>query len=668
MTSKPASKTMTQLPQGYAAIALSADQDSALLRTCAVVRQKPDPVAGHLVVLRSTLDAQVFLGCITDAEGRVYQWLELWVQNIEGLQETTASCREALSNNTMDDRWQGYLKAFEQLDEPKVIITGWETTPPLPTFLDLSQLQAHHPLDPDSGDHWRLCRDDALLANKQLPRYSTSLHRYLYLKKLGEQSPFVPVTPGAPTNEATKSLSEIIPDENHLAPLNPAGSLILVRSYAAIDFETFVDILSGGDWQGLLHGRSVLDLGGLADVLKGGETSPYGAGRLFLGPHGRWGRLIETFHLKLRLLTDMVSAVRAMVEHQQSPLLNIRPESFQVQIGPLASALPFLWTARTSLADPGDAVALPIETTDAQYFLPARAAGSSIYRPASLGDAVSGRGGLRIRKIFDDAREGVVLEGTFTTKERLEIARHDLIWLQLSVADSRIDLYARLEADEALAAGEWRFRTMGQKFKPPQLKALHEAEGVPFSNILFEFIPLLNSPVDLYSLAVLAVRTFLVDVQTTLPVALDEVLSLARQTAQQYDDAININERIQNIVQQDRRWIDSLGPHRLVQEEITPQQAFDLAPQDLWWPTLALIIRMFAGIGPDSWCRDYGDAQTGGAHLVFDPVLKELENLLLRTRSLVVIDWKFNREVHAVIRRFATGMAGEVPPDDPPDS
>ena len=35
----------------------------------------------------------------------------------------------------------------------------------------------------------------------------------------------------------------------------------------------------------------------------------------------------------------------------------------------------------------------------------------------------------------------------------------------------------------------------------------------------------------------------------------------------------------------------------------------------------------------------------------------DLDSLLLRTRSLIVIDWRFNREIHAVIRNYLKGTA-----------
>jgi hypothetical protein len=89
-----------------------------------------------------------------------------------------------------------------------------------------------------------------------------------------------------------------------------------------------------------------------------------------------------------------------------------------------------------------------------------------------------------------------------------------------------------------------------------------------------------------------------------------------------------------------------------------PHEAFDLIPSSLWWETLALIIRMFPGIGPDSECTDLGDARFGGVHLVFNRAVSDLEHVLRKTRSLIVIDWNYNREIHAVIRQYQAGLGG----------
>jgi hypothetical protein len=649
-----------RIPDGYLAVPISVDQTAAPLRVCALVRKQADPVAGHLVVLRSTVDARVFLGALVDAAGQVHQWVELWVQCLDGLKDTVTACRESLSNAILDNNWNRRFQTFCQIDPTTVVSTGWEAQHPLPVFLDVSRGEPVHPMHAETGNPWRLCQDDVLLKSKGLPAYATSLHRYLYLPTLGANSALIPVGADCPTNEFTKPLDSLTGGSADVAALNAGGGLLLVRAYSPVSYESFVDLLGGGKWEGVLHGRSMLDLGGPTAALRDDTTSPPAEGRLFLGAHGRWGRLVECFHLKLKLLADAVSVVRTLVLHQQRPLLNITSDSFRVAIGPPGSGLPFLWTARAVLVDPGDAVTLPIRTSDAQYYLRAGAAGTSVYHPVSVGLMVIGRGAVRIRQVLPDVGGATVLEGTFATHERIQVGKNDLIWLRLNLTSGWVDLYARLESETALAAGEWRFRTVGQRLSAAQTADLKAAEGVPIPDTQFEIVPLLSTPCDLYAMGVLAIRTLLMNEGTTLPVALDETLSLARQVATEYDPAVPLGMRIRAIFERDKRWTESLGPHRLTCETISSSEAFDLIPPEVWWETLAMIVRMLPGIGKDSLCRDFGDAPTGGIHRVFDPVRKDLDALLMRTRSLVVIDWRFNREIHSVVRGYLVGLTDKV--------
>lgn len=658
-----------KLPKGYVVIPIAEDQKSALLKIGVLVRRKPDAVGGHLVVLRDTMDAQVLLGCIVDAGGRVRLWVEVWIQNLDGLANAAPTCREALSNAILDERWARYFRSLESLDESEIIETGWETVHPPPTYLDLRKLEPDHRSDAESGIRWQLCQDDELLAKKDLPKYSSSLHRYLYQPESGKKAVFIPATPDAPTNANTKPVEEIIGDKSDMVPLNPGGGLMLVRPYSPIGFEAFVDVLSGGSWEGVSHGRSVLHLGSTTEALSGDHSVLAGDGHLFLGAHGRWGRLLETFHLKLRLLSDAVASVRAVVAQSQQPILNLTAGSFQVRLDEPGRGLPFLWTARTTLIDPGDAIALPLQGSDASYYLRAKGAGASVYQPESAGESVRGRASVRIRKVLQDGKGPVIVEGTLQTQERVRTTRNDLVWLRLSLRDERQDLYAHLDLEKALASGEWRFRSLGHRLSEEATAALQAHEGVRIQDATFEVIPLLSSPCDLYALGVLAIRTLLVDKQTTLPVALDETLSLAREVANEYEDAEDLGSRVKGIFNRDLRWGQSLGPQRLTCEEVTPGDAFDLIPAEVWWSTLAMVLRVFPGAGPDSTCQDYGDAQPGGIHKVFDRLIEDLDQLLVRTRSLIVIDWRFNREIHAVIRghlRGKTRTSSEKHQDDRP--
>jgi hypothetical protein len=676
--SDPILSAPSPVPAGYLPVALFPEHAAAPLRLCILARKDPDSVAGHFVILRTLLDAVVYLGCITDAgavgrgaAGRLHGYVEIWIQSLAGLAGSPAAAREALSNRTLDDRWARQFKAYDALDDQPagaLCRTGFESTHPRPFFYDPEKREILQPVDAFSNAPWSLCTDDSLLASKGLPPYSSSLHRYLLSDA---KSPLVPVTPDAPTGPGTAPIAEITGPKSTLIPLNPGG-LMLIRRYDPAPLEGFFDLLSGGPWEGILAGRTAVHLNRLNESVeeKSGSSADMADGRLFLGKHGKWGRLIETFHLKLRLLADCLNEVRRFTAQTQRPLLNLTAQSFQVHIGEgaRAYALPFLWTAAASLVDPGDAITLrPVaagsggaeagSTGDAQYFLRGLSAPGNVFQPDSVSLPATGRGTLRIRKCIVESA-GLILEGTFATHERLapgggaEPNKNDLVWLRVPVGSQRLDLFGHIEKEPALAAGEWRFRSERQRLPEAQLAQLKSAEGVPIPETLFDVIPLLSAPCDMYALAILAARALLVDADTTLAIATDELISLARQVALQYQASTPVGERIRAIFQADSRWLNSLGPHRLTRDTLTPQEAFDLVPANLWFDTLALLVRMLPGIGPDSFCRDFGDAPRGGLHKIYEGPQNHLDTLLVRTRSLIVIDWRFNREIHAVLRRF----------------
>lgn len=643
-----------RLPAGYMAIPLAEDQKSSVLKICVLVKSEPDPAGGHMVVLRNTVDAKIFLGCIVDTSNQVLDWLELWIQNSGTLISTPAASRMPLSNAMLDDRWSKQFRAFEQLNSAAIVKTGLETSNPLPTLIDISAGCPVHPMDPESGALWKLCKDEGLLQQKGLPGYGSTLHRYLYDPSSGAESKFIPVTPEAPTNEFTKPLTEICIDNANLIPFNIAAGLMLVKKHDPIGLETYIDILSGISWDGLKHGRSVLDFGEQINALRKHETALSSEGRLFLETYGRNGRLIETLHLKLRLLADIVSSVHTMVCQLQRPLLNISPDSWQIRLGQVGRGLPFLWTAGAVLSDPGDAIPLAIEGIDLQYYLPSPAAGTSIYRPLVSSLPTRGRASVRIRSVTTETNDTTAVEGTFTTQERIEIASRDIAWLRINLACGDIDLYAHLESDSAMAAGEWRFRTATQNIKDNKLSDLKAAEGVPMREVPFEIIPLLSSPCDLYSLAILAIRILLVDNTNSLPVVVDETLSLLRQIEAGYDETVSPEERISDTFNKDNRWLESLGPQHLTFDDFASDEIFGIIAPEIWWAILKIIMKMLPGLGPDSECRDYGDAQPGGLHKIFESTMENLDNLILKTRSLIVSDWKSNREIAEVIQTYLT--------------
>ena len=71
MANVKAAGNHTGIPEGYVAIPIQEADTGATLRLCVLARQTPDPATGNLVLLRDLPDAMVYLGCVTDAGGRL---------------------------------------------------------------------------------------------------------------------------------------------------------------------------------------------------------------------------------------------------------------------------------------------------------------------------------------------------------------------------------------------------------------------------------------------------------------------------------------------------------------------------------------------------------------------------------------------------------------------
>ena len=639
-----------KLPDEYVAIPIGAGEASAALKICAVVRRTPDAVGGHLVVLRNASDARVLLGCVTDAADRVQQYVELWVQDLAGLGDTPDACREALSNAVLDARWVQHFDALKELD---AVATGCETAHPLPVLLDIAKGGPVHIIDGESGSAFALCTDESLLLEKGLPAYGSTLERYLHVPELDTESRFISV--GGRAGSSAEDLSSLMADG--LVPLNPAGGLLMVRPHVPLKLEEYLTVLNGGSWHGVWHGRSVIDTEGWGPSLSGAEGGD-SDGRLFGEVSGVSSRLVETFHLKLRLLADATAAVRHLVARTQRPLLNLTPESFAVRMAQPGCGLPFLWTARTQLVAPGESVALNLKESSKQYFIRTGPARTSVYYPAFVGIPTRGRGGVRIVDMVEESGDKLALSGSFVSREEIDATANDLIWLRFHLSCGQVDVYAHL-ADDTRAAGQWQFRTLARKFDAEARAAIEAAVGVEIPNALFEVVYVSSTPCDLYALAVIAVQTLLVNKQARLALALDSMQSLVRQ-ASACGDGGSLPERIESIFVSDERWQQALGPDRLTDTPITPGEAFKLVPPSLWFETLAMIARQFPGLGPDSVCADYGDARTGALEDVFDGLSGDLERLLLRSRSLIMMDWPFNRDVRAAIQRQMDELAVDL--------
>lgn len=647
----PSSDTAFRLPRDFRAVPIHPSDENVPLRLCVLVRTTPDPAGGRFFQLADLPDARVYLGCVCDAGQRVREWVEIRVQTVEGLDTRPASPLASLSNDLLDQRWAAQCDALRAWAPESFIQTGWETRHPRPLFIDPTSFSLIHPQDADGGANWELCLDDALLEAAGLHAYRASLSRFLYQPGKGKDSRFVPLTDDAPDSALSATFLATLGLSETAVPFNPRAGLMMVTGFYPLGYEEYLDLLGGKPWSGLEHGKSAFPLGESYQGLTEVNPRQDRGGHLFLGPQGRKGRLLEILHLKLRLLADVFRAVRVALRAHELPFLNLSPESFRVKLADLGEGLPFLWTAKCTVVQPPQSLAIQPKTIEERWFARTGPAAQSIYLPA--GQIASGRGlgAVRVRKVLPHPPAALIIEGTLSLQEPVPGSPGDILWIRLPLSTGPLDLYAHLDGD-GLAASEARFRTLPMQLPEASANALRSAAVVVFPRCQYEIITLLSSPCDLYSLGVLAIRTLLVNDKAALPVALDDLLSLARQVAVEHQPGVPLPARIAAIFAQKRGWLESLGPHRLLAGPTDLEEAAALVPAGLWHEVLAAIVRLFPGAGPDSYRADLGDAPPLALETVLDPPLADLESLLLKTRSLIVIDWSYNREVRAVIDEF----------------
>lgn len=636
------------LPEGMVGVPLLSD--AGPVRLAIVAHEKPGDGEHPCVILRETLDARIFLGAVLDAAARVIQWVEVWVQDVDGLADAVTEFRDAMNNARLDERFAQRAAAATEFDKSRdagspaqspSIVCGFEKTHPQPIFVNRSTLEVVRPIEKGSNGAWVLCTDDAALANAGLPAYSSTLHRYLYVRELKDQTVFVPVTRGAPTNTHTVGPDEAINPRGELAAINLGGGLMGVRPYEPLSLESYVDQVGG--------------------FSPGGEGDGGSGGMLTLGRGGKAGRLLERLHLKLRLIADLVSLVRGEIAATQTPMLNVTASSFGVRAGQTAWGLPSLWSTYAVLRHSGDAIEVTLPGSDLSYFVSSGLQGPTVYAPGSAG-STGGAGTLQIRQVkSEDA--GVVVEATLRSQERLFLQAGETLALRVPVGGVRLDLYAIVEPGRAGGGGgEIRLRTVPQKLSEREAGQLKAAEGVMMPGVMFRTIALTSSPCDLFSLGVLAIRTLLVDGKQTLAVALDELQSLVSALAADHDPSVPLGLRVRGIIEDAKgsSQLAALGPQRLTADAWEPRQALEVVTPEVWGDVVAMMVRCMVGSGPDAACRDFGDARGGMLHRVFDRMSEDVRDLVVRTRMMVVGDVQSNREVSAIVGKYLAGV-GAVP-------
>lgn len=659
-----------ELPAGYSAAGISPQAESSALRVCVIVDDRGGETdgrsasggagswapAGRIVVLRDLVDGQVFLGALVDQAGLVHRWLEVSVQTgmVDPLDSgaMNAVFQEGLTNRLLDARWATRAKAMQTHSGSGVIWTGAEDQHPQPVYLVRGlgpsgepKWTPVHPVD-RSGAAFVLCQDEQKLEQQGLPGYATTLHRFLVAG-----SKFVNVgSPEADERQQSDPPSpEVLGVPAESIAFNPGGGLLTVCGHEPMSLERYLDAVSGSKDAAPLHllaDRQTREAAGRAGV---GEHAV--DGWLYAGQAGRWTRVSEILHLKLRALADAVASVRSVTQAIRCPLLSLDASSFRVRHVEPGPGLPSLWSARTVLVEGGEAAELPIGKTSGTYFVALRRRDMSTYRPTAAERRRSGEARVRVLKVTERGERATdqSLQLSVPMMGDLELRRNDLLNIKATIDGHRRDLYAIVDRNPDPNETFASIDTIAQTFDPPVSAKVAGQSYVA----AYRVVPLMSSPFDLHALAVLCVRALLAHAESDLPETLGELDVLVAEASRLANqESLELPARIREVLKKRERLLAALGPQRVLHPDfgpVSPDEAMGLVTPEVWCDVLAMIVRMFPAMSPDSTCQDLGQADRLGVHLVYDRAMNDLESLIVRTRAQLLSDQIASREIRDVL-------------------
>jgi hypothetical protein len=634
------------VPAGFVLAAIDRGGEESPLRICVLVREQPDATHGAFLLLRELPGARVYLGAIADADSRIQEWVEVWVQTLELRDLAFSSYQERLANHSFDQRWRAEFEMLKGSSPEEAIVTGMETQNPAPILIKRRASQNGPPAAPVTTASWQICKDDALLEKFGLPPYSTSPFRYLHEPKAPEPKTFLATAADAPANSHVQGIERLKGAEVSEI-FNAHAGLIRVVRLSPLGFEDYLQVLEGHAWEGIGPGPTRLFQRGIYADLQTWSARPRGMSFLLHGGGSPSDKLNEIFFLKLSALRDILYEVRAYVKAQQLPLLNLSPASFGVRLEAVGEQFPALWTARCSLVKPGQAHPLKIRSTEQRYFIRMGKTEPSLFLPEGLGAHSFGIGSVRLRNVQSET-DGIILEGTLVAEDYLGLDAHDLLWFKLPLAEEKLEFYAHVYTSEAVGPREARFRTVPAKLPEATIATLKKSVTA-FSKSPYEIWPLLSSPCDLHSLGIIGIRILLANSQTNLPVTVDDVLGLARRLGKEPTAENELPAKLQGLLQKEKSLKDLLSPHHLIGSGLSAEQAQTQINYEIWLETMTLLLRLFPGAGTQSFCKSFGDVSPLALETVFDRPLQELDALVLRLRSALTPSLAMNDEIARVI-------------------
>jgi len=156
--------------KGYRIVPLRPEDRDAPIAICLFVRTDSSE-SPPVILLRETMDASIYLGCLADRSSHPKAWIELWVQNVDRVAFSFSAQLESLTNSLLDRRWSDRASMLRDLKRATIIETGFEFEHPPPALIDAKEGTVIRPVEPETKLPFTLCTNDNALELAGLPSY-----------------------------------------------------------------------------------------------------------------------------------------------------------------------------------------------------------------------------------------------------------------------------------------------------------------------------------------------------------------------------------------------------------------------------------------------------------------------------------------------------------------
>ena len=620
---------------------------------CVAVRRRVDPASGWFLPLFDLPDALVYLGALLDGRQKVIEWLEVWVQ-VAPRSRGAGTEGAALNNQYLNQKWRERCELLDQLHPQSAIAGPWQHTHAQPLAFNPQKVELA-PISPPGATRvggWRLCEDDRVLQSADLKGYSESSGRYLYIQEMGLDSPLIALQRETAASSRMVLAQPAQGFKDEWPVFNREGGCYFIRRFSPLLISHFKRVLDGYGQQGIGSGAYRPHLSEAYSLFENQAYVFMNHGLIFAGKSGRSGRLLECFLLKLLLFREVVAVVAGVTAQEKKPFLNLRPEDFRVSLDQTSGRLPALWSFRLSLARTTEALAVNVLESGRSLFKPLAPIEAGAYVARELATVRKGRCSVRIREVTPVEKGAIVLHGTLAGLTEKILDSGDLVEINLLLADGSLPFIVQPLPAQTLATTEIRFESLPIKHSTDIGGALLSLKGID-NDAGYQVTPCVSSPGDLYALAVIGLEILIDTRKISLPVALDECLSLAALVGGSVDAGrtLDLATRRSQIIKNEPRFLKFLGPVNLCKEAAEASE-FQSVPAELWWRFIDVLLTMFPGRGPDSIARNLGDVNPHALESCYLDVLAPLEGLVEDTRGMLFGDVAANREVQNLLAEF----------------